>query len=139
MNEWYMIAYMALSGVLFAAGGTGQKVFRRYLKPCLNFGFLLLFGVNVWIALAISWLRMIAYHFGYGEKTSYEYKLLILLSYFLPSLLIGFTWWVILSPIAAIIGFWLSNFKPTEKDFKWKLWEFSVGVLESYCDMGAIK
>jgi hypothetical protein len=47
----------------------------------------------------------------------------------LPTLALGFTIWQIITPIAFIVMFKLSNWKPLSKDFVWKIVEFITGVL----------
>lgn len=128
-KELVMIAFMALSGILFALGGTTNKLWRRLGVPASVYGYLLYSGINPIISLVIGILLVVAMSLGYGETKPYWYKFLVACSYVAPSLLIGFTPWQIIVPVMFTTMFYLSNNKITEKYFKWKIVEFLIGVL----------
>lgn len=132
--EWLMIAYVVFGAFLFAAGGTqisskigGQKWIRRFLLPFI-FGIITYFGGFIWWkALGVCLGYILVFHFGYGEKKPWWYRLLIGVSYSLPSLFLGITLWQILIPIIFIGMFLLSNWRKTAKEFPWKVCEASYG------------
>jgi len=128
MKEWYMIATMGLGGVCFAAGGTGPKWVRRFLLPCIWAGIALLSHCNLWGSLALL-LYIPCFCLPYGSKTPYWGKTLAFISYSLPSLGLGFTFWQIITPLLCLLIFRLSNWKPTSGMFTWKVCEFLIGTL----------
>lgn len=145
MNEWMMIALMAVSGTLFAAGGTdipgvgGQKWMRRYLLPIVLFSALVLScHVLWWVAILGGFGLIVALSLGYGERTRYPLKLVVFSCYGLPSLLIGFSWWVVITPVVLFAAFVASNWKPLATTVFWKSWEFLAGALIAYCFIGAV-
>lgn len=142
MNEWLMILCMIWAGGLFSAGGTdipgigGQKWLRRYLLPA---------GLAVLaFFIGLSWWKCLLYFFvsmtlsaGYGERTPMWQKTLVFASYAMPSLLIGFSWWVVITPATLAILFAASNWKPMASTVFWKSWEFLAGVFIALCYIGA--
>jgi len=129
MKEWLMIASMALGGLLFAIGGTGFKPARRFILPfCL--GLIALLGGVLWWKAIVLWLGlMIAFCLPYGSKTPYWLKFLVAVTFILPTLILGFTVWQIITPVAFIVMFILSNWKFSASEFAWKIVEFLTGAL----------
>ena len=127
--EFLEIAILGLSGMLFALGGTHIKAWRRIVLPAALFGYLMGSGIGLLVALVVSVFLLIGLCFGYGEKVPYWEKGLIGLSWTLPRLLIGWTPWIVITPLVWVLLFWLSNQKTTEKFFRWKMVEFITGVL----------
>ncbi len=72
---------------------------------------------------------MIVMHLGYGESTPWYLKALVAMSYALPALVFGWTYWLLVMPINFFTMFVLSNLKATEKDFFWKAVEFLTGAM----------
>lgn len=144
MSEWLMIPTMAVSGALFAAGGThiegigGQKWLRRYLLPCFLAFICVLSGVKIWVGVVYGLILIPALSAGYGSRTAYCLKVLVFTCYGIPSLLIGFSWWVVICPALLAALFAASNWKPLATTVFWKSWEFLAGVLVSLCLIGAI-
>lgn len=150
MNEWLQILIMALSGVLFAAGGThieklgGQKWIRRILLPVFV-GIASYYAslksekgkLKPWQLLSFVILSIFL-HMGYGERTPYWKKLLIFTGYSASSLLIGWSWWVVITPVVLFLMFLGSNWKPLATTFFWKSWEFLAGVLIANSFIGAL-
>lgn len=136
---WNEIIYilMMLAGVgLFALGGTkipildkGYKWIRRFLFPFTMYWLLVWHGgFAQWQVLGSSLVLCGVLHLGYGDKTPWWEKALVGISYGLPSLFLGFTYWVFITPVIFLALFALSNWKATSKDFVWKvvegLWGF---------------
>jgi hypothetical protein len=151
MNEWLTILIMALSGVLFAAGGThigkigGQKWLRRVLLP-VSLGIATYYAslkdtekgkLKPW-QLASFLVLLIFLHMGYGERTPYWKKFLIFTGYSAASLFIGFSWWVVITPVVLFLIFLGSNWKPLATTIFWKSWEFMAGVLIALCYISAL-
>ena len=150
MNEWLMILIMALSGVLFAAGGThiekigGQKWIRRILLP-LSLGIATYYAslkdtekgkLKPWQLLAFAFLS-VELHMGYGDSSPWWKKALVFSFYGATSLFIGFSWWVVITPVVLTLMFMASNWKPLATTVFWKAWEFLAGVLIALCLIGA--
>lgn len=138
-----MLIYVPLSGFLFGlGGGTGSKYdwkgWRRFIFPLVTFGFLLLNAVVLWKALVASVLLSAVLHLGYGQTKTWMYKFLVGCSYAIPSLVIGLTWWVLITPSVFITLFYLSNLKATEKDFTWKVVEMFIGFCIAATFIGAL-
>jgi hypothetical protein len=143
MNELLMIAVMAWGGVCFALGGTempwtgnGYKWIRRQVMP-LGFAVLAYFLGLVWWKCLIFLLLSMFLRAGYGDSSPYWKKILVFIAYGLPSLVIGFSWWVVITPVVLTLLFVASNWKPLATTVFWKAWEFLAGVLVSLCFIGA--
>lgn len=76
---------------------------------------------------------------GYGETKPYWYKFLVGVAWGLPSLLIGFSIWVLLLPFLWIILFYASNDDALESQFTWNVCELLVGVLIGVTYVQALK
>lgn len=122
-----MILILAVCGVLFALGGTGWKPARRFGIPLFLAG-IALFMTDTIRSAGLLVCLIIALSLGYGESKPYWYKALVFLAYGLSFLWIGFSLWVVLTPILCLSMFWLSNLKLTANAFFWKAVEFLMGV-----------
>jgi hypothetical protein len=128
MTEYWMIAAMGLGGICFAIGGTGWKPARRFLLPII-LGFVALFNGFSWqMCLGYALTQSIVLCLPYGERTPYWAKFLVFLSYPLPSLFFGFTWWQPITAVVCFGCFCFSNWKPTAQTFFWKACEFIMGA-----------
>jgi hypothetical protein len=143
MNELLIIAVMAWGGVCFALGGTeipwtgnGYKWIRRHVMP-LGFAVLAYFIGLVWWKCLIFLLLSMFLRAGYGTNSPYWKKILVFTAYGLPSLVIGFSWWVVITPVVLTLLFMASNWKPLAETVFWRSWEFLAGVLVSLCFIGA--
>lgn len=123
-KEYLMIAAMGAGGILGAIGGTGYKWARRYILPAVLGGLALWSGVIWWKALILFVGFMLSSCLPYGERTPYWLKFLAGCAFVAPTLILGFSWWQIITPCAFIAMFALSNWKPTSKVFFWKAVEF---------------
>jgi hypothetical protein len=129
MKEWIMILMGVLGVGLFAAGGTGYKWMRRYLMPALFFPCLMLLGVTWWVAAIACGILMGVLTLGYGESTPWWLKALVGISYAIPSLVIGWSWWAVIVPVVFIVLFMLSNWSKTADSFTWKVVEMQYGLV----------
>ena len=123
MSEYMMIVVMAVCGILFAIGGTGYKWARRFVLPL----FLLAFA-HTWMGLGMAISLIVALSLPYGSKTPYWVKALTFSTYGLSFLWIGWSWWIVITPVLCLSIFALSNWKPLANDFFWKACEFLYGV-----------
>jgi uncharacterized integral membrane protein len=144
MNEWLMILCVTVSAALFASGGTdipgigGQKWLRRYVLPAFLAFICVLSGVKWWVSLGYGLLMIPLLCAGYGDRAGYFKRVLIFVSYGLPSLLIGFSVWIIITPVLLTLLFIGSNTKQVASQFVWKMWELMAGVLIGMCLIAAL-
>jgi hypothetical protein len=129
MSEWLEILTMTVSGSLFAIGGTKGKFWRRYVLPLFLAFICVLSLVSWWQSSLYAVGLCVALSCGYGERTAYWLKFLIFCAYSGVSLCIGFSWWVIITPVILILLFFASNWKPLASTVFWKAWEFIAGTL----------
>ena len=133
-KELYLVVIPAVSWLLFALGGTqisdkikGQKWIRRFLLPfayllaCVIAGF-------PWMGVSIALLAMAIYHLGYGDTVPWWRKSLIGVGYALISIPLGLSVWNLVTAIAFIGLFKLSNTKWSAQMFVWKLCEGFFGL-----------
>jgi hypothetical protein len=128
-NEWLAILIMTLSGALFAIGGTGWKPARRYVLPVLLAVTAYFSHISWWQCLGMAVTLIVALSAGYGERTPYWRKALVFAGYGLSFLWIGWTWWIVITPVVCLGLFWLSNNKLTARTFFWKAVELLYGAL----------
>lgn len=138
MQELLYIAIMGLSVILFALGGTGFKWARRFLLPSLLGVCLYFIGVNIIQILLSMGILCGAMCLGYGESTNWPLKFFVGVSYAMPSLILGYSLWVFIVPVAFIAMFFLSNWDATKKSFTWKLVEGAYGFLIAASLIGAL-
>ena len=129
MNEYLMIVYMALSGTLFALGGTLHKAFRRFGVPLVTAGFLYLNHVPTIQIIFAAALPVVFFHLGYGEGKGWVERALVGVLYGAATLVVGVSYWALAIPFIFITLFTLSNTQETEKYFPWKIVEFLTGVV----------
>ena len=120
---------MGLGGICFAVGGTGIKYVRRFILPALLALIALLSGFAWQACLGYAVAQSVTLCLPYGSKTPYWLKFLVFMSYALPSLLLGFTYWQIILPLVCFGAFALSNWKVTAETFAWKIVEFVIGTI----------
>lgn len=121
---------------LFALGGTeipyfkrGFKWLRRELLPVLWALLALSAGFDWWRCLSFAIAQDIVFRLPYGERTPTWVKLLVFLTYPLPSLLFGFDIWQAYCGLAAFVLFLLSNLKPTKQAFEWVVSCLLIGAI----------
>lgn len=128
-KELAYILMMTAGVLLWTLGGYRWKGFRRFILGPVLCALLLVAGFRMWQAILTGLLTIGVAHLGYGENSPWWKKILTALSYNLPSLVFGWTWWLVLQPIIFLGTFALSNTKATEKDFVWKVCEGIAGLI----------
>ena len=128
-KEYLMITSMGLGGILFAWGGTGFKPARRFILPFILGILAMLAGFSALKCSIMALGLVIAFCLPYGQKYPYWVKFLVGCAFVVPTLILGYTIWQILTPIAFIVMFKLSNWKPLANEFVWKICEFGTGTL----------
>lgn len=124
-----MILSMTLGGSLFAIGGTGWKPARRFILTGILGVIAYFSGFPVLSCVLYSITQTVTFTLPYGERTPYWGKALVFISYAIPSMILGFTIWQIITPVVCFLLFVLSNHKLTRKHFPWKVCEFIMGSL----------
>ena len=131
--ELIYILMMSLSGGLYALGGTGgwklaSKLWRRAGIPAFLALSLHFLGVEHTI-IALSCITLsVGLCMGYGDSKRWSYRAIVFSTYAISTLFIGFSAWVLISPIASIILFYLSR-KLFQNHFVWKICEFLFGAM----------
>jgi hypothetical protein len=139
MIEISFIAFMALSGILFALGGTVSTDIRRVWLPVCTFVFLLASGVPWWRALAACVFQWWIFSQGYGERFSWAHRALVAGGFAVPAVIaLKPTVWTLLTPAGFLGMFVLSNSPTVAGQVPWKLVEFGTGVLVSFTFIGAL-
>ena len=144
--ELWHIAIMALSGTLFAVGGSwitdkleGQKWIRRILLPLL-LGLILYFAlkVDLWRCIAFVVLSVSVLSLGYGDRSDWwkwrgrRYpKWFTACMIPLPTLFIGFSPLIFAYPFVFLVMFAVGK-------INWKLFEFFAGAFFGACVVGAL-
>lgn len=128
-KEWLMISAMGLGGILGAVGGTGFKPARRFILPVCLGVIALLGGAIWWKAIVLCLGLMVAFCLPYGSKTPLWLKCIVACTFTLPTLILGYTIWQIITPVAFIGMFLLSNWKFSANEFAWKIVEFITFAL----------
>lgn len=128
-KEWLMIGAMGTGGILFAIGGTGFKWARRFVLPAV-FGVLAaLSGAVLWKCAIMTALFIGAFHLGYGVKSGWLKRSVAAVAFVIPTFLFGFTPWQIVTPLAFLGMYKLSNTVWAANMFLWKCVEFLTGSL----------
>ncbi len=136
-NEHYIMWYLALSGVLFALGGTTNKAWRRYALPLLTTGYIISTGVDPYIAIGAGAVQAGVLTLGYGDSHPWWEKGIVALSYSAPSLVVGLTIWQAIMPIAFLTMFYCSKHL-FQQDFLWKVVESFTGFIMAATVIGAL-
>jgi len=139
VGEWTYIITAPIAAAMFAIGGTGFKWIRRFVLP----GFLLIMAIIsgilasqysiLWKAAITCSILVGMFCIGYGDGLPknpilrWLIRAAILAFYFVPMLIMGFTWWIVICPIVLWVYFFLSNLKGTAQTFIWKGWELLAG------------
>ena len=123
-KELLMIIAMGSGGVLGALGGYRWKWLRRFVLPTILGLIAILGGCNALMSLYMTIGLIIAFCLPYGEKTPYWLKFLVGCAFVAPTLFLGFTIWQVITPIAFIVMFKLSNMAKWASQFAWKIVEF---------------
>lgn len=128
-KEMLAIVCMGSGVTLFALGGTGFKWARRFLLPAILAGMALLSGFSWQSCLGYGLAQAITLCLPYGERTPYWLKAVVFISYSLPSIFFGFTFWQIFLVAGCFGLFVLSNWDKSASSFPWKICEAGIGFL----------
>lgn len=120
---------MGAGGILGAIGGTGFKPARRFILPLILGVLAMLAGFSALKCSIMALGLVIAFCLPYGQKYPYWVKFLVGCAFVLPTLILGFTLWQIITPIVFIVMFKLSNTKWGGSVFVWKIVEFLTFTL----------
>jgi hypothetical protein len=137
MNEVLMLVVILVSIALFSIGGMGWKGVRRFVLPIV-LGITASFYVEWWQCVGYAVTLSALLCLGYGERASWLYRLAIFIGYGAVSLWFGFSWWVLVTPIACAGMFILSNNPLTAQSFVWRIVEAGMGFLISAGFIGSI-
>jgi len=137
MSEWMMMLAITASTALFAIGGTGYKWARRFVLPVLLGGIALLYA-PWWACVGYGATLSVHLCMGYGESSSWLKRAFVFSGYGTSALWLGWSWWVVITPVLCLILFILSNNRLTEKSFTWKIVEAGYGFLLGAGFIGAL-
>lgn len=139
MIEVRYIIFMALSGILFALGGTISTDIRRIWLPACTCVFLLVSGVPWWRALPACLFQWWIFNQGYGVRFGWFHRVLVACGFAVPAVIaLKPTIWTLLTPAWFAGMFLLSNTPAVASQVPWKLVEFSTGVFISFTFIGAL-
>jgi len=139
MVEIGYVVFMAVSGVLFALGGTISTDIRRTWLPVCTFVFLVVSKVPWWRALAACLFQSWIFNQGYGVRFSWTQRTLVACGFTLPAIIASQpTLWTVLMPAWFLSMFYLSNHSAMASQVPWKLVEFGTGVFISFTFLGAL-
>ena len=133
MTEWNYIILAPLCALLFAIGGTTNKLWRRIGIPVASMVALWLNGITWWRFLLIPILTWGSLCLPYGDSLDKTFphpinwimRFGVGCCYVLPLIFIGDSGLMIAYPFLFIILFWLSR----KGWLTWKLCELSFGFL----------
>jgi len=125
-KEILQVIAMGSGGILGAIGGMGPKYVRRFILPLILGVLAMLAGFPVLKYLLMASGFVIAFCLPYGERTPYWRKFIVGCAFVVPTLILGFSWWQVITPIIFIIMFKISNTKWGQSTIFWKAWEFIV-------------
>jgi len=126
--ETLQLIVISLSAILFSIGGLCWKPARRFILPIILSGIALYCGLIWWKAVGLLICLAISLSMPYGDKTSYPLKALTFIAMFASTLWLGFSWWIVISPVIVFVMFVLSNWKVTQNIVFWRVWEFMTGA-----------
>ena len=127
MNELILKLFPTLTSALFSIGGTGYKWLRRFGIPIACF--------LLTHSIIISVLLCIGLHLPYGDslnklgKWAWLTRMLIISTYYMPFLLLGFNMWCFISLAVSICLFRASNTAWGSKLCPWWVVEPIMGFL----------
>lgn len=109
----------ALGGTEIPSFGKGFKWIRRELLPIVWAVLAFTAGFEWWRCAGFAISQDCVFRLPYGEKTPVWMKLVIFMTYPLPSLFFGLTIWQAYVGALCFILWALSNWKVTERMFSW--------------------
>ena len=136
--ELNLIILPVMCSFLFMLGGFSWKPWRRFIMPSLLGLACLINGVIWWRAAILVATLMVGTSLPYGDSLKklltwapliWLARFLVLSTYTIGGLAIGWEPWIILTPIIATMMFYISTKMWGEKLVPWKLWEGIQGYL----------
>jgi hypothetical protein len=128
-KELLMISSMVSGGLLGSLGGYKWKWLRRFVLPFI-LGIISIFAGFIWWKCLILIIGlMVSFCLPYGSKTPLWLKCIVACTFTLPTLILGYSIWQIITPIVFIGMFLLSNWKFSANEFVWKIVEFITFAL----------
>lgn len=138
MANWigHHLTLMVVGAILWRLGGSDEapKAMRRYVLPIVFT--IIAYTVTKNIASLILLLTVGAYSIGYGEKHSWIEKILAVFLWMLPSYILtyffkfNFTYFQIITPLAFLFFFYMSNEHGTATIWRWHYVEIMTGALQ---------
>ncbi len=129
MDEYRILTLLIGIPLLYSLGGMGfKKLPRRLGIPLLLLIVAFWAGVVTLRSLLAIIITAPVLCLGYGETHSTTDRFIYAFGLSLPTLIIGFNFWITIPPVAFLVTWWLSNNKKTAKLFNWRICEFLVGA-----------
>jgi hypothetical protein len=141
MPELNLIIIPVVSSLLFMLGGYRWKYLRRYVLPILLGSACLINGVIWWRAAILMATLMVGTSLPYGDSLQKLLKweplvwlarFFVLSTYTIGAIAIGWSPWIVITPVIGIIMFYISRQKWGEKLVPWKLFEGIMGYLVGF-------
>jgi hypothetical protein len=133
--ELFMVFVPGIAWVLFALGGTqisnempGWKGWRRFILPAVFMVACFIVGLY-WQGVLVGAIAGASYSIGYGESKNWKHRALVALAYSLIAIPIGLSFWNLLTGLAFLGLFMLSNLNLTSSVFVWKVCEGCFGAV----------
>lgn len=129
MTEPQILLMLTLSPLLWMAGGTWHKAWRRFVLP-LAWLMLLVSLIPRWQAILACLGLVIVNALPYGDRTPWKARLLVFAALTTPLLIISWQgWWISLLFATVLSGaFWLSR---RVHAFTHKFFEGLAGLLQA--------
>ena len=137
MTEPVIIGLCAAGGILWAAGGTWWKGWRRFLWPTVVAGGLLFSGIAWPVSLGCAAAVMISTLLPYGDLTPTPVRWLVILAHNLPCLVINL-WAFPVALVAAALSIGLFQASKKWNFVTHKLFEFFSGFAQGACIVVAV-
>ena len=130
MNEIQIIVLLASGGILWAAGGTWWKGFRRFLLPVVAVVTLAATSIGLIRAVLCGLTIALSAALPYGDRTPWPVRVLVFLAIPAPALVVNAGVWpyVLGAGLLIIGGATLTRNRP---EFTHKIWEFCAGVIQA--------
>jgi len=128
-RELALITLPAISWLLFSLGGYNWKGWRRYVLPLVFVAYTYAFGHSIHQYVLIGLWSCFVFHLGYGESTSWIWRLVVGFLFGSIGSVIALSAWQFIIPITWIVLYYLSNWEKTAKVVTWKFVEGIIGAL----------
>lgn len=130
MNEPIVFLLLGIAPILWMAGGTWWKGFRRIVWPIIAASILTLSGLEWWRGIILCSSLFVVCSLPYGDRTPIPVKIFVFFLIGVPALAISFKAWpaIIGAGIITSIGFLLTNRWPP---FTHKIFEAWAGLAQA--------